>query len=61
MHPVTKRILGPDNELVSDLQEMFSTEGHLWVQSSQSIDPNGLDELLVNILFDDLIQLLFDR
>ena len=61
MHPVTKRILGTDNESVSDLQEVLSIEGHLWAQSSWRIDPSDLDELLVNILSDDLIQLLSDR
>ena len=55
MHPVTKRILGPDNELVSDLQEVFGIESHLWTQPSRWIDPRNLYELLVNILFDDLI------
>ena len=61
MHPVTKRILGTNNEPVFDLQEMFSIKGHLWVQSSRRIDPCDLDELLVNILSDDLIQLFLDR
>ena len=29
MHPVAERVLGSDNEPVSDLQEVFSIEGHL--------------------------------
>ena len=61
MHLVTKRILGMDNKPVFDLQEMFSIKGHLCAQSSWKIDPSDLDELLVNILFDNLIQLLSDR
>ena len=61
MHLVTRRILGPNNEPVSDLQEMFGIKGHLWAQSSQRIDPSDLDKLLVNILSGDLIQLLSDR
>ena len=61
MHPMTKRVLWSDNEPVSDLQEVFSIKGHIWAQSSQRIDPSGLNELLVNILSDDLIQLLSDR
>ena len=61
MHPVTKRILGSDNEPISDLQEMFNIKGHLWAQSSRRIDPSDLDELLVNIISDDHIQLLSNR
>ena len=55
MHPVMKRLLGLDNEPVFDLQELFNIKGHLWAQSSRRIGPSDLDELLVNILFDDLI------
>ena len=55
MHPMAKRVLGSDNGLVSDLQEVFNIKGHLWTQSSWRIDPSNLDELLVNILSDDLI------
>ena len=55
MHPIAKRVLGSDNEPVSDLQEVFNIKGHLWAQPSQRIDPCNLDELLVNILPDDLI------
>ena len=56
-----KCILGMDNELVFDLQEMFSIKGHLWAQPSQRVDPGDLNELLVNIFSDDLIQLLSNR
>ena len=55
MHPMAKRVLGSDNELVSDLQEVFNIKGHLWTQISQRIDPSNLGILLVNILFDDRI------
>ena len=55
MHPMAERVLGSDNEPVSDLQEVFSIKSHLWMQSSRRIDPSNLDELLVNILSDDLI------
>ena len=61
MHPMAKRVLGSDNEPVSNLQEVFSIKGHLWGQSSQRIDPSHLNVLLVNILSDDLIQLLSGR
>ena len=55
MHPMAKRVLGMDNEPVSDLQEVFGIKGHLWMQSSWRIDPNNLNELLLNIFFDDVI------
>ena len=61
MHPMAEYIIGKNNELVPQLQEVLSIEGHLWAQSSWRIDPSDLDELLVNILSDDLIQLLSDR
>ena len=52
---MAKRILGLDNEPVSDLQEMFSIKGHFGVQSSWGINPSNLVKLLVDIIFDDLI------
>ena len=55
MHLVAERVLGSDNEPVSDLQEVFNIEGHHWMQPSRVIDPCNLNELLVNILPDDLI------
>ena len=55
MHPVSELVLGSDNELVSDLQEVLCIEGYLWAQSTGGIDPCDLNELLVNILFDDPI------
>ena len=55
MHLVTERVLGSDNEHVSDLQEVLSLKGHLWAQPSREIDPCDLNELSVNILPDDLI------
>ena len=61
MHPMSKRVLGLDNEPVSNLQEVFNIKGYLWAQSSRRIDPSNLDVLLVNILYDDLIQLLSGR
>ena len=61
MHPMTRHILGPNNEPISDLQEMFNIKGHLWAQSSRRIDLSNLDVLLVNILSDDLVQLLSGR
>ena len=50
MHLMAKRVLGSDNEPVSDLREVFSIKGHLWAQFSRRIDPSNLDVLLVNIL-----------
>ena len=58
MHLVTKRVLGSNNEPVSYLQEMLCIEGHLWAQLSGGINPCDLNELFVNILFDDPIQFL---
>lgn len=50
MHPVAKRILGSNIELVSQLQEVLNVQGHLWVQPSRRIDPSDLEELLVDVL-----------
>ena len=55
VHPIVKRVLGSDNEPVSDLQEVFNIKSHLWTQSSRRIDPSNLDELLVDILSNYLI------
>ena len=55
MHPVTKRVLGSDNEPVFYFQEVLSIKGHLWAQPSRRIDPGNLDKLLVNILPDNLV------
>ena len=52
---MVKRILGLKNEPVSQLQEVLSVEGHLWVQPSWRIDLGDLDELLVGVLLDDLV------
>ena len=61
MHPMAKRVLGPDNEPIYDLHEVFSIKGHLQVQSSRRVDLGDLNELLANIFFDDLFQFLSDR
>ena len=61
MHPVVKRILGSNNEHNSQLQEVLSVEGHLWVQPSWRIDPSDLDELPVDVLLGDLVQILSHR
>lgn len=58
---MVKRILGSNNEPVSQLQEVLSVEGHLWAQPSRRIDPSDLDELPVDVLLDDLVQLLSSR
>jgi hypothetical protein len=61
MHPVTKCILGSNNESVSQLQKVLSVEGHLWAQPSPRVDPSDLDKLSVNVIPDDLVQLLSGR
>ena len=61
MHPVTKCILGSNNELVSQLQKVLSVKGHLWAQSSLRVDPGDLDKLPINVIPDDLVQLLSGR
>ena len=58
MHPVTKCILGSNNERVSQLQEVLSIKGHLWAQSSLWIDPGSMDELPVDVILGDLVHLL---
>ena len=55
MHPMVKRILESRNELISQLQEVLSVEGHLWAQPSLRIDPGDLDKLPVDVLLDDLV------
>ena len=55
MHPVVKCLLGLNNEPVSQLQEVLSIEGHIWVQPPWRIDPGHLDELPVDVLPDDLV------
>jgi len=55
MHLVVKRILGLNNKLVSQLQEVINIEGHVWVQ------PCDLDEFLVDVLLGDLVQFLSNR
>ena len=52
---MVKRTLGLNNEPVSQLQEVLSIEGHLWVQPSWRIDLGDLDELPVDVLSDDLV------
>lgn len=54
MHSIVKCILGSNNDLVSQLQEVLSVEGYLWVQPSQRIDPSDIDELPIDVLLDDL-------
>lgn len=54
MHLVVKCILGLKNELVSQLQEVLSIEGHIWAQPSWRIDLGDLDELPIDVLLDDL-------
>ena len=58
MHPVSERILGSDNESVSDLQGMLCVEGHLLAQPPRRVNPCDLNKLSVDILSDDPIQLL---
>ena len=55
VHPMAERILGPRNELDSDLQEVLSIKGHFWSQSSWRINPSNLYKLLVDIILDDLV------
>ena len=61
MHPVFERVLGSDNESVSDLQEVFYIEGHLLAQPPRQVNPCDLNKLSVDILFNDPIQLLSAR
>ena len=58
MHLVSERVLGLDNESVSNLQEVFCVEGHLLAQPPRWVNPCDLNKLSVDILFDDPIQLL---
>ena len=58
MHPVFERVLGSDNESVSDLQEMLYVEGHLLAQPVRWVNPCDLNKLSIDILFDDPIKLL---
>ena len=55
MHPVVKHILGSNNDLVSQLQEVISIEGYLWAQPSSRIGLSDLDKLHVNVLPNDLV------
>ena len=61
MHPVTKCILGSNNEPVSQLQKVLNVEGHLWAQPSLRVDPGDMDKLPINVIHDDLVQLMSGR
>ncbi len=57
-HPVSEHVLGTNNEPVSDHQELFCVEGHIRAQPVGRVNPCNLNKLLVDILFNDLIQFL---
>ena len=58
---MTKRILGSNNNLISQLKEVIDVKGHLWKKPSWRVDRGDLDEIHVNFLLDDLVQLLSGR